>query len=173
MKLIKSIPLISLLALCQLACTSLNPPAGFWQEFEKKYQVEYINKQGPWGGRRIIHWKIEEGNFGKSEIIDWASKNGWELQADTFYLSEITKTWKYEGEPIFPIHWSGFRPKITTIYSGYAEFPRWVIGNVNVLQFSSNYISINLETQEEIRTNGFIIFGPDQKEMTLYQSWGE
>lgn len=60
-----------------------------------------------------------------------------------------------------------------SIHSEFERFPRWISGNINVLSFNTNFISINLETQETILINGFIILNEQQSEMTLYHNWGE
>jgi hypothetical protein len=51
-------------------------------------QTTEDSDQGPWGGRREICWKSEKGKrFTPSEIIDFASKNGWQLTDSLSYMS--------------------------------------------------------------------------------------
>lgn len=172
MRLHFKILILSFLTLTLTSC--LSPSAAkFWTDFEDDYQVEQLNNQGPWGGIRVIHWKNPKGTFNKSEVISFATENGWKLQSDTICKSFLTQTWTYDDKPIFPLHWKGFMPQFDFYYSGFEDFPRWISGDIEVLSFTTNYISINLETQEEILTNGFIILNEDYNEMTLYHSWGE
>lgn len=142
-------------------------PAGFWENFQEEQQVEHLNNQGPWGGKRIVHWKKGKGTFDKSEIIRFATDNGWTLKSETTFDSYTTQKWVQDGKLIFPLHWKGFTPKFDFDYTGFKEFPRWISGNILVMSFTTGYISIDLETQEEINTNGFIILNEKQNEMTL------
>lgn len=113
----------SILVIILTSCLSLSP-AGFWQGFQEEYQVEHLSDQGPWGGKRVVHWK-------------------------------------------------GFTPKFDFDYIGFKDFPRWISGSILVMSFTTGYISIDLETQEDINMNGFIILNEKQNEMTLYHMWGE
>jgi hypothetical protein len=162
----------SILAITLISCLSLSP-AGFWVDFQEEYLVEHLNDQGPWGGKRVVHWKKDKGTFVKSEIIDFATDNGWTLKSDTAFDSNITQKWVHDGKPVFPLHWKGFIPKFDFYYTGFEDFPRWITGNILVMSFTTGFITIDLETQEGINTNGFIILNEKQNEMTLYHMWGE
>ncbi len=149
-------------------------PSGFWLDFNEKYQTNHINNQGPWGGIRVIHWKSEVEKFDKNQIIEFAKANGWLFKSDTTFKSYLTQTWLSNNKSIFPLYWKGFIPMPdNSIHSEFERFPRWISGNINVLSFNTNFISINLETQETILINGFIILNEQQSEMTLYHNWGE
>ena len=155
------------------SCSPFPSPEGFWRDYEEEYQIEGLSDQGPWGGKRIIHWKSKREKFNKSDVIKFAIENGWTLQSDTIFASSLTDTWTYENRPIFPLYFKGFAPYFDFDYSGFKDYPRWISGDIRVLSFTTNYISIDPGTQEEIRTNGFIILNSGQNEMTLYHMWGE
>ena len=156
------------------SCLSPFPsPEGFWLDYEDDYQTEDFSNQGPWGGKRIIHWKNIRGEFDRSDVIQFATENGWTLQNDSIYVSSLTDKWTYDNKPIFPLYFKGFAPQFDFIYSGFEDYPRWISGDIRVLSFTSNYISIDPGTQEEIRTNGFIVLNSEQNQMTLYHMWGE
>jgi hypothetical protein len=166
--------ILTLFILTLMLSSCLSPSAAkFWTNFEEDYQGKHLNIQGPWGGIRVIHWINSDGVFNKKEIIDFAIKNGWKLKSDSTYKSYLTQTWTYDDKPIFPLYWKGFTPKFDFDYSGFEDFPRWISGDIEVLSFTTNFVSINLETQENILTNGFIILNEQQNKMTLYHMWGE
>ena len=58
-------------------------------------------------------------------------------------------------------------------HSSFENFPRWISGEITVLSFETELVSINLETQENILINGFILLNKERNEMTLYHEWGE
>jgi hypothetical protein len=155
------------------SCSFFPSPEGFWRDYQDDYQTESVSDQGPWGGKRIIHWKKESGKFDKSDVAKFAIENGWSLQSDTIFDSSVTNKWTYDKKPIFPLYFKGFAPEFDFDYSGFTDYPRWITGDVKVLSFTTNYISIDPGTQEEVRINGFVILNSHQNEMTVYHMWGE
>jgi hypothetical protein len=164
-----------LFVLISLNLTScfFNEPAEFWEDYEDEFQTEHTSNQGPWGGRRIIHWVNTQEYFSKKRVIKYAEENGWKYRKDTLCKYYTTQTWMIDDTEIFPFHWKGFMPRFNFYSSDFLRYPRWIKGDITVLSFQTNYISIDLETQEEILINGYIILNGKQDKMTLYHSWGE
>jgi len=174
MRLLSKILAPSILATAVISCWSpFRSPEGFWKDYEADYQTEHSSDQGPWGGRRIVHWKNKEGKFDKTKVVEFATKHGWKLQSETIFKASLTDRWTEDNRPIFPLDWSGFTPESDFGYAGFKDYPRWISGDITVLSFSTNYISINLETQDEILTNGFVILNNERNQMTMYHMWGE
>ncbi|UII20537.1 hypothetical protein [Fulvivirga ligni] len=154
-------------------CSLFPSPEGFWLNYQEDDRTENYSDQGPWGGKRIIHWKKDIGKFNIPSVIKFAEDNGWKLQNNSLYNSSLTNKWVYDNKPIFPLYYKGFISHFDFSYSGFADYPRWISGDIKVLTFTTNFISIDPGTQEEIRRNGFIILNSEQNEMTLYHMWGE
>jgi len=107
------------------ACGKLTP-AGFWANFQKDFLVENISDQGPWGGHRAMYWNADKQNtFCPKSVLDFATKNGWQLTDSSAYKFDILENWKLLDKPIFPLSSNGFDkiPKNDNIYN---NFPRWI-----------------------------------------------
>ena len=164
--------LLLIIILCFSNC-NLTSPVGFWKKFEYQNRIEYINQTGFFGGIHVLHWIGNSKRYNKSRILKIASENGWVFKKEETFSSEITKKWKYMGKSIFPLSWKGFEPEMKLNNSSFENFPRWISGEITVLSFETELVSINLETQENILINGFILLNKERNEMTLYHEWGE
>ena len=78
-----------LIIILTLVSCDRNMPGGFWKNFDKKSIVKNESDQGPYGGRRVIHWETSSaGTYNQKTITDFAASNGWTL-ADTLKLIKL------------------------------------------------------------------------------------
>ena len=164
--------LLIIITLCFSNC-NLSSPVGFWKKFEHKNRIEFINQSGLFGGIHILHWVGNNDKYNKEKILKLTTENGWVLKKEEMFSSEKTKNWEYEEKKIFPLSWRGFESEMKLDYSSFENFPRWISGEITVLSFETKLVSIDLETQENILINGFILLNKEGNEMTLYHQWGE
>src|SRR5690606_27417402 len=98
-----SISIIFVLVFGIFSCSKV-APSGFWMNFQKEFLKEDISNHGAYGGHVAMHWKSkEEKTFSSKEVIDFATKNGWELVDSLEVQPDDLKTWDYNGMPIFPL----------------------------------------------------------------------
>ena len=136
--------------------------------------MESLGDQGPWGGTRIIHWEADQdGTFSVKEIIRFAEVNEWSLAKDTVLSSVVVSKRMYQGNPVFPIDWTGFHPDMTPTSSKFADFPRWINGEVRVLAFTTTWINVEPGIGESHDINGYAILNREKTELTVYHMWGE
>ena len=164
--------LIFLLTLTFLSCNKATP-AGFWKNYNSHFLVKNISDQGPYGGHRAMYWKAnEENTFSSSNVIDFATKNGWALVDSLEFSQDQTNKWTYSNNPIFPLSNTGFTDMITST-STYQYFPRWFGGQVKVYKFKTGWVTIEPGTDNSMEENGFVIMNKDKNEIAVYHLWGE
>ncbi len=169
---IKSISTFLILAVLSTACNRLTP-ADFWTKFQNPFLVENISGQGPWGGHRAMYWKIDKRNtFRSKTVLDFASKNGWQLIDSSAYSSDDLENWKLSNKLIFPLSSNGF-DKISKNDINYNNFPRWINSDLKMYKFKTGWIVIDPDTNNSIEENGFVIINDKGTEMSVYHLWGD
>jgi len=166
------IPIIFTLMFGLFSCNKV-APSGFWVGFQKELLKENISDQGPYGGHLAMHWKSKkEKAFSSKEIIDFATRNGWELVDTLEVRSEDLKTWDYNKIPIFPLSHTGFSS--TPINdSMHEKFPRWINTGLKVYMFKTGWTTVDPGTGESNQVNGFVVLENSGSEMSVYHLWGE
>lgn len=154
------------------SCSKVTP-SGFWMNFQKEFLKENISDHGAYGGHVAMHWKSkEEKTFSSKEVIDFATKNGWELMDSLEVQPDDLKTWDYNGTPIFPLSYTGF--SFTPINdSTHEKFPRWMNTGLKVYMFKTGWITVDPGTRKSNEVNGFVVLGNGASEMSVYHLWGE
>lgn len=157
-----------------LSCSSTTP-SGFWDDFKKEALTKNISDQGLHGGHRAIYWKSQKkGAFHSKEIVDFATRNGWQLTDSLEVKSEDLETWNYNQSPIFPLSHTGFFLSPEMSNPVYKYFPRWINDTtLKVYMFKTGWITIEPGTNDTIDENGFVVLNNDRDEMSVYHLWGE
>jgi len=165
-----AIPILFMLGF--FSCSSTTP-SGFWGDFKKDFLKENSSDQGPRGGHRAMHWSSEkQGTFNSKEIIDFATKKGWELVDSLEVQVDDLKSWNYNSTPIFPLSHTGFS-SVSGNNSTYKYFPRWIKAGLKVYTFKTGWVTIEPGTDNSIEVNGFVVLENDGTEMSVYHLWGE
>jgi hypothetical protein len=133
-------------------------PAGFWTEYKKHFIEKNSSDQGPWGGKRIIHWKAEKPNaIVAKEMLDFASGNGWLIVDSLHFPANRLKEMKIFGEDISQIN----------------NFPKQISPNCTIYRFKTNWSLYEPGTDNSTDENGFVMITDDGTQMCVYHSWGE
>jgi len=149
-------------------------PAGFWNDYQKPLLVKNLSDQGPFGGRRSMYWKVENGRiFNSKAIIEFAVKNGWEFVDSLEVQADKLKTWHYNKTSVFPLSYSGFSSTPAGADSEYESFPRWINVGLKVYQFKTGWIVYEPGTGDSFDVNGFVVLNNEGNEMSVYHMWGE
>jgi hypothetical protein len=164
---------ISIILMLGLSSCSSTIPSGFWTDFQKNFLKENIRDMGPYGGHRAMHWKAEKQRaFNSKEVIDFATKNGWQLVDSLEVQADDLKTWYYNNAPIFPLSHTGFSATPSN-NSTYKNFPRWIKSALKVYTFETGWVTIEPGTDDSIEENGFVVLENEGSEMSVYHLWGE
>jgi len=158
---IKSILAILTLSILITAC-SKTTPAGFWINYQKGLISSKANDQGPLGGDSEIHWKYNSAKaFSTKEILDFATKNGWQLTDSLVYKKKLIKPFtNYNDKDYSYCLLETFLNK-----SGATEN--------YVFVFKTGWIAVEPGNERETNKNGFVIINSNRKEFTVYHLWGE
>ncbi|MFY0601742.1 MAG: hypothetical protein JXR03_18860 [Cyclobacteriaceae bacterium] len=150
-------------------------PARFWISFKEDQIISNESNQGPWGGRRYIHWKSEiDNDFDTQTIMDFAIENGWILSKINSYSKDEISKWVCFNKPIFPLSNSGFSDMYSVLnINTCKDFPRVIDEDLTILSFNSGWVSIVPGTNESTETNGFIVVNSKRNKMSVYHLWGE
>ena len=163
-----------ILASLIISSCSKTMPAGFWNEFEKELIRNSVNDQGPWGGQSAIHWTSEKENkFEISQIIDFAASNGWTIIDTLEYSIKDIEKWNDGKQLIFQACIEGFEPEGKDEIILFEDFPRWITNDFTVYRFKTDWIKIDLGTDNSSVENGFLLINQNRTEMTIYHLWGE
>jgi hypothetical protein len=145
-------------------------PAGFWTGYQRDLMIHNNSDQGPWGGWREIHWQCSDDQaFDVRHVVEFASKNGWELMDSTFLSEDDMKPWGYGGVIQFPFTYSDFsEPR-----DFHLKFKRWISTDLMAYRFTTGWIAVEPGNASHTELNGYILFSSDKKQMTVYHLWGE
>ncbi|WP_243346938.1 hypothetical protein [Parabacteroides sp. FAFU027] len=167
---IKEVILLIIISIGIISCTKISP-AAFWLNYKKDFIVKELNNQGPWGGYRIIHWKIK-GNeaFEKSDIFNYAKDNGWILIDSCSYNTKLPNSWSFLGKAIFPFNYNKSNNADNQIND---KLPRYIYSDFDLYSFRTGWLLVEPGTDESIEKTGFILFSKSRQEMTIYHLWGE
>lgn len=125
-------------------------PGSFWETYQPKILRQNISDQGPRGGTRAMHWQTNVPNtFKPSDIIDFASQNGWKL------VDSI------DNSPGSSANWDS------------KTMLRWIITTSKTYIFKTGWMRFEPGTDSSIETNGFLVVKSDGTEMCVYHYWGE
>lgn len=150
-------------------------PANFWDEFDSKHQISSTGEFDGRYGFKVVHFKRQNNPYKLSEIIDFASKNDWELLDSTFLSSKLldTSSSVINNELKFNACIRGFETNVEDC--GFTKvFPRYISSGLTVYEFNtSGMILVDSYTQESSQWVGFVLLSKDRLEMTAYHLWGE
>jgi hypothetical protein len=132
-----------LIAFTLLGCNKMTP-AGFWKNFDPKHIVEGISDQGPWGGHRVIHWRNLTGRYNESDVLKFASHNGWKLVGSKY------------------VHDMGSYDDLS---------PMWIANGGMLYKFDSKWIKVDADTNKT--AYGYLLISSDKTQMSMYHLWGE
>ena len=158
---IKSILAILTLLFLVTAC-SKTAPAGFWANYQKDLITTKVNDQGPWGGNSEIHWKSNSAKkFSTKEILDFATKNGWQLTDSLVYKQKSIK-------PLTNYNDTDYSYRLLETFLDKSDF------NENyVFVFKTGWIAVEPGNERETNKNGIVVINSSRKEFTVYHLWGE
>ncbi len=172
MKIYLQFGLILLMVISFCSCNKATP-AGFWVNFKPSLLTKSIGDQGPYGGHRAIDWKTRtENTFTASEILQYATLNGWQLVDSMECLPNDVKDWFYLSEPIFPLSSSGFSSK-PPANASFRYFPRWLVADFKIYGFKTGWVAIEPGSGKLLEENGFVLLNKIGTEMSVYHLWGE
>lgn len=159
---IKHILFVLTFTVCLTSC-SKTTPAGFWTNFYEDLMITKNSDQGPWGGHREIHWRSKnEKTFNLEEIIDFASKNGWQLTDSLIYannsLSPLTK---------YPETDYSFDILRETVLKQIAS------DKIYIFVFTTGWTAVEPGNARDTEKNGFVIINSKGTQLMVYHLWGE
>ena len=146
-------------------------PGSFWTGFNKEFIEDHRNDQGPWGGKRSIHWKLSnQSKFNKIEILEYAELNDWILiEEQEMPISKLQQL-KKSDENLLQLRLNGFEAEPGSLP---IEVPIYFNQSVTMYRFKTSWLMYYPGTDNSTLVNGIILLSNDQKEMTLYHVWGE
>ena len=149
-------------------------PAGFWLTYREDLVVNEHSNQGPWGGRRWIHWKSVEPMFDLADVIRFAENHGWECEESEEYSAGQIATWVWGDTSVFPLFY-GFTgdPGWKHSHPYNTDFPRHIDGEAIVVRCDSGWIRVRPGTDQESTAFGYIVTSRDRRRMAVYHLWGE
>jgi hypothetical protein len=149
-------------------------PTGFWKNYKGDLIKEDISDQGPWGGHRTMLWESKVRNqFETKEIIDFATNNGWTFVEEIRFDSGDIALWTYNRSMIFPLSHEGFDAKVKVNNGTYAYFPRWIAGNIELLKFRTEWVTVRPGSGKSNVAYGYVIINKNKTKMSIYHLWGE
>lgn len=144
-------------------------PAGFWTYYRKDLLIKSQSDQGPYGGHRELYWKSNKKNtFASRDLIDFATRNGWQIADSIHIKAEILKKWMNDGET-FPFTYSDFNDSSITR----SKFPGWISSDVQLYRFKTGWIAVEPGNARETEKNGYIVINANGTELAVYHLWGE
>ena len=166
--------LFTLLVLTFLTSCNRVIPAGFWKNYKDDLIKEDISDQGPWGGYRSMLWEShEQGQFTSNEIVEFATNNGWTFVRRTKFVGAEIEQWTYDRKMIFPLSDRGFNSKPKDNNHTYSSFPRWITGDIELLEFKTGWMIVAPGTGKASPAYGYVIINNDKSKMSVYHLWGE
>lgn len=160
--------IIILLAFLGSSCNKLSP-AGFWTNYEKELIKEKYSNQGPWGGKRYIHWQANDNHFfDLKNMFEFANDNGWHLIDTIMFSSEDLKRFTKNNKPSFPFTYTDFNDPLDD-----NQFPRWIITDATLYRFTTGWVAIEPGNLNSTEFNGYLLVNDKENEVTIYHLWGE
>ena len=114
-----------------------------------------------------------EGYFTERQIIDFATSNGWEFVQSTKFSRQATERWNYDRKMIFPLSDRGFDPNVRVNDHTYSNFPRWITGDIELLEFKTGWVIVTPGTGKSNLAFGYVLINKDKNKMSVYHLWGE
>jgi hypothetical protein len=149
-------------------------PTGFWKAYKDNLIKVDISDQGPWGGHRAMYWRGTRANeFIKQDIIDFAAENGWTFVEEFDFNRADMDSWTCDNKKIFPLDYEGFNPALRKINETHLYFPRWINGDIQLLKFKTDWITVTPGSGESYDAFGYVLLNVDKSEMSVYHLWGE
>ena len=131
--------------------------------------VKNVSDQGPFGGHRALYWKNEKKNtFTSSQLIEFATRSGWQLTDSINIPADILKKWK-NAEPTFPFTYTDFSDKTMSTQ----RFPRWINSGVTLYRFKTGWIAVEPGNARQTENNGYVVINLDGTQLSVYHLWGE
>lgn len=168
---IKTTTIILITMIGLFSCNSSS--SDFWTDYSKVNLKEDYSKHGSRGGNSAIHWSADSTTFTFQQIKKYAEENNWEFIEGIEVNAEEVSKWSYNAKPIFPLSHEGFSKIISTNFSTYDKFPRWINGDATVYLFKTGRVMIVPGTDDINEVNGFVLLNKDGNEMSVYHLWGD
>jgi hypothetical protein len=146
------------------SCSYLSP-AGFWNSFKKELILQEQSNQGPWGGKRIIHWKTKSTKpFNEKELLNYATKNDWKLlESHSFETSTENNT--------------NFKRLKSNEYSLDKLLKEVLAKEIKqgwkLYVFKTTWMLVDQKDTGETFENGFILLNSSKTELKIIHFWGE
>jgi len=147
-------------------------PSGFWSTYKPESIVEQYSDQGPWGGRRWMHWQASQGGaFSPSAVTQYATSNGWTCEAPVAYSGEQMKLWTYSGQNVFalPFGPGDERPNNAEVKG----MPRFIEKDSVVIRCETGWTRVAPGTSKATPAFGYIHLDAAGSQMAVYHVWGD
>lgn len=142
---------------------SKTTPSGFWTNFHKDLITTKDSDQGPWGGHIEIHWKSEiSKTFSSREIVDFASKNGWQLTDSLIYTSESLRQLTNYSDTDYSI--DILKENVLKRINSIDKY---------IFVFKTSWIAVEPGNARETEKNGFAVINSNGTELIVFHLWGE
>jgi len=162
-----------LLTLFIMAGCDRTMPTGFWESFQGYALQKNVSDQGPWGGTHAMYWKDSHvDTFQPQQVIKFASQNGWTFLDSSKVSSEDVRKWNVAGTAIFPLSEEGLDTSVSNDFAC-KHFPRWIEGDITLLRFKTNWITVTPGTGKDNPSYGYVILNHEHNQMSVYHMWGE
>lgn len=137
-------------------------PAGFWMNFKDDLIVTKNSDQGPWGGYREIYWESKkEKTFNATELIDFASRNGWHVTDSLTYKKSYLKSLtNYDNDYSFAILNEKVLARITS-------------ADIRIFVFNTGWIAVEPGNFRDTDKNGFVVINSPGTDLRIFHVWGE
>jgi hypothetical protein len=164
--------IFAIITFCAIACDRIMP-GGAWEGFEKELIIENQSDQGPWGGRRSIHWISNDKHFVERDVLNAAISYGWSPVDTVIVRERMLEKWTDGSRQIFPFYFDGNYSGPRSITGSDDKFRRWIRNDMILYRMKTNWMLFQPGTNETTAENGFLLISMDGHEMTMYHLWGE
>jgi hypothetical protein len=166
-----TVALVAGVGLAMGSCAKLSP-SGFWLEYRPDLIVAKGADQGPWGGVRWIHWiSRPPGAFGSEETAHFAASHGWTCEKPVAYTAERMRHWRYSGQEVFPLFFSG--PEEKPIDHMTEKFPRHITDDSIIMTCDTQWTRVKPGDTDATSAHGYIQINVGGTRMAVYHLWGE
>jgi hypothetical protein len=155
--------LIGLIILCE-SCSNLSP-AGFWTSFHQELIIKHESDQGPWGGKRIIHWKTKSTKpFNEKELLNYATKNDWKLLESHSFETSTENNTNFKRLKSNEYSLDKLLKEVLT---------KEIIQGWKLYVFKTTWMLVDQKDIGETFENGFILLNSSKTELKIIHFWGE
>lgn len=154
-----------ILSIGSLVSCSYLSPAGFWKSFKKELIIKHVSDQGPWGGKRIIHWKTKSAEpFNENELLDFATKNDWKLLESHSFETSTENNTNFKRLKSNEYSLDKLLKEVLT---------KEIIQGWKLYVFKTTWMLVDQKDTGETFENGFILLNSSKTELKIIHFWGE